>query len=138
MVGEGRPSTSSGVAAPKDSARTWSNTSRASGQTRGWSAFADHDGVDGPLTASVCQSWMCNSQQTGAIHERSYHHDRSGPRQEGIPGAWGGCGGWGAGSAFVAPLAGSGMVWQAAGMPRGDGGLRNGALLGARAEPAGT
>ena len=30
----------------------------------------DHDGVDGPLTASVCQSWVVNNQRTGAIHEQ--------------------------------------------------------------------
>src|SRR5579875_1244655 len=27
-------------------------------QSRGWPAFAGHDGVDGPLTASTCQSWV--------------------------------------------------------------------------------
>jgi hypothetical protein len=36
--------------------------------------------VDGPLTASVCQSWVVNNQRTGAIHDRSYN-DRAGSGQ---------------------------------------------------------
>ena len=39
-------------------------------QGRGY-AKAEVDGVDGPLAASMCQSWVVKKhQRTGAIHER--------------------------------------------------------------------
>src|SRR5580692_4172618 len=101
-----------------------------------------------PCVLLAMMGWMAPSRHrcakvgfqttptTGAIHERGYN-DRSGFGQERVSGARGRSCRHGCRAARVAALAGAGVVCQGATVPGGNGSVRHGSLLGARAAPAG-
>src|SRR5262245_65038144 len=89
-----------------------------------------NDGVDGPLAASECQTAGSNQQQRGAIHGRGYDN-WTGLGEACLSGARGRCRGSDGSAQTASACAGSGVLQPAAALRGWDGGVWDGALLGA-------
>src|SRR5262245_65938720 len=92
-----------------------------------------NDGVDGPLAASRCQGadWSETSSERGAIHGRDYDN-RNRLGETCFSGAWRRCGRVTGSAQAAAPWAAADILQPPATVCGGAGGLRHGALLGAR------